>query len=138
MELRFITTIFTVLTILVLFTLFRTYNPGNASLVSPMVTGPDHKGKPKLPYQLSPFTASWSSWFYPNAWVDSEASSQRAGRIDQSWNILYHLGGNGPWIQKIDGVVRDGIGPPKDCTVEQVHMVGWNTPHGMLRTYLYT
>ena len=39
------------------------------------------------------------------------------------WNILYHLGGNGPWIEKVDGVAHGGIGVPEGCRVEQVHMV---------------
>jgi acid phosphatase len=124
MELRFITIMFTVLTVLALFVLFRTYNQDNASFMPPLTKGPDHKDESKLPYQLFPFTASWSSWFYPGAWVDSETSGQRAGKIDKNWNILYHLGGNGPWVQKIDGVIEGSIGPPRGCTVEQVHMVG--------------
>jgi hypothetical protein len=39
------------------------------------------------------------------------------------WNILYHLGGNGPWIPKIDGVVKGGIDVPEGCEVQQIHMV---------------
>ena len=39
------------------------------------------------------------------------------------WNLFYHLGGNGPWIPK-----RDGLGHPNDplpptCSVDQVHML---------------
>ncbi len=37
--------------------------------------------------------------------------------------MLYYLGGNGPWVVKLDGVVGDGISPPEDCSVQQVHMV---------------
>ena len=40
-----------------------------------------------------------------------------------SWNILYHLGGNGPWIPKVDGVIKGGVAPPAGCKVEQIHMV---------------
>ena len=39
------------------------------------------------------------------------------------WDILYHIGGNGPWIQKVDGTLGEGIEPPAGCKVEQVHMV---------------
>ena len=46
----------------------------------------------------------------------------RAG-IDVEWNLFYHLGGNGPWIPKVDGVVRDTLAPPAGCVVNQVHMV---------------
>lgn len=37
------------------------------------------------------------------------------------WNILYHLGGNSPWIQNVDG---DDINTPVGCRVDQAHMVG--------------
>ena len=37
--------------------------------------------------------------------------------------MLYHLGGNGPWIEKVEGIVEGGIGVPEGCRVEQVHMV---------------
>jgi len=39
------------------------------------------------------------------------------------WNILYHLGGNGPWIEKVDGVTEGGINVPEGCEVDMVHMV---------------
>ncbi|KAF2810248.1 phosphoglycerate mutase-like protein [Mytilinidion resinicola] len=48
---------------------------------------------------------------------------QGAGTAAGDWNILYHLGGNGPWIEKTEGVVEGGVGPPKGCVVEQVHMM---------------
>lgn len=38
-------------------------------------------------------------------------------------DLFYHLGGNGPWIPKIDGTVEGGIDPPEGCRVTQVHMV---------------
>ncbi|KZF20862.1 phosphoglycerate mutase-like protein [Xylona heveae TC161] len=41
----------------------------------------------------------------------------------QPWNVLYHLGGNGPWIQKKDGVISRNIAAPESCEVEQVHMM---------------
>ncbi len=56
-----------------------------------------------------------SQWQLRRAWTSAKA------RPD--WNILYHIGGNGPWIQKVDGVVQEGIGSPAGCHVEQVHMV---------------
>lgn len=45
------------------------------------------------------------------------------GLGSSTWNILYHLGGNGPWIKKVDGVVDGGVDVPEGCKVEQVHMV---------------
>lgn len=45
------------------------------------------------------------------------------GPDSTEWNLFYHLGGNGPWIPK-----RDGLGHPDDplpdtCVVDQVHML---------------
>ena len=48
---------------------------------------------------------------------------QGAGAVTNDWNILYHLGGNGPWVEKVIDVVEGGIAVPKGCEVEQVHMV---------------
>lgn len=42
---------------------------------------------------------------------------------DTDWNLFYHLGGNGPWIPKVDGVIDARIAPPTGCVVDQVHMV---------------
>ena len=53
-------------------------------------------------------------WLLQKAWMSKERPS---------WDISYHLGGNGPWIQKLDGVVHAGFAPPTGCQVEQVHMV---------------
>lgn len=42
------------------------------------------------------------------------------------WNLFYHLGGNGPWIPKVNAEFgtydKDGK-PPEGCVVDQVHMV---------------
>ena len=66
-------------------------------------------------YEDVPYASTWQSWWNP----------RRGGKpsIERDWNLLYHLGGNGPWIEKIDGIVEGGIGVPKGCRVEQVHMV---------------
>lgn len=52
----------------------------------------------------------------------SDCHCDDKGRQGQ-WNILYHLGGNSPWIQKIDDVVEGGFDPPKGCAVDMIHMV---------------
>jgi hypothetical protein len=59
-----------------------------------------------------------STWFHPQRAVTVPPKSQT-----QEWDLFYHLGGYGPWIQKVDGVLEGGVGPPKSCRVEQVHMV---------------
>jgi hypothetical protein len=43
---------------------------------------------------------------------------------DAQWDILQHLGGDGPWIQKTDNVLNHSIDVPEGCRVDQVHMVG--------------
>ena len=71
-----------------------------------------------------PFTSPYEAW--------RTASSVKVQQIPEAggasgrwdWNILYHLGGNGPWIPKVDGVVEGGIDVPQGCNIEQIHMVG--------------
>ncbi|KAL1304807.1 hypothetical protein AAFC00_003735 [Neodothiora populina] len=66
---------------------------------------------------------------------DTEGERRDGGEGD--WDLLYHLGGNGPWIRKMDGVVGGlddegeregeehggGVGVPRGCMVDQVHML---------------
>lgn len=65
----------------------------------------------------SPYYASWRTWFYPH----------RTGYVTRSrkggWNVLYHLGGIGPWVEMDRGKEESGIEVPETCTVDQVHMV---------------
>jgi hypothetical protein len=75
------------------------------------------------PYGVRPLTSTWKQWFYPGAWSEGRIEAQRGGKTDKDWNIYYHLGGNGPWIPKHDGVVTNDTAPPEGCTVQQVHMV---------------
>ncbi|RAL11045.1 putative MFS transporter [Aspergillus homomorphus CBS 101889] len=46
-------------------------------------------------------------------------------RFNDDWNLLYHLGGNGPWIEKLDGPDDSQIsGSDLDgCVIDQVHMM---------------
>jgi acid phosphatase len=74
-------------------------------------------------YGWEPFVASWTSWFQPGAWAGARYPAHNAGKISKDWNILYHLGGNGPWVQKIDGIVTNDLAPPEGCEIQQVHMV---------------
>lgn len=71
-----------------------------------------------------PHHASWSSWWHPQRNDGSVFErSQGAGTTTRDWNILYHLGGNGPWVEKVTDVVETGIAVPDGCEVEQVHMM---------------
>lgn len=79
----------------------------------------DCVGKPHQP--------SWSAWFHPErVWmqdVHKNGHRDRAGAVTRDWNILHHLGGVGPWVEKTADVVEGGIAVPDGCEVEQVHMV---------------
>jgi acid phosphatase len=71
-----------------------------------------------------PHHSSWSSWWHPQR-NDGSIFERRqgAGVTTKDWNILYHLGGNGPWVEKVIDVVDTGIAVPNGCKIEQVHMV---------------
>jgi len=75
-----------------------------------------------------PHQASWHSWFHPQRARTDPILGRGGGEISQNWNILYHLGGYSPWIEKVDDVVplNRGVAPPEGCSVEQVHMVCLN------------
>ena len=71
-----------------------------------------------------PHHASWSSWWHPQRTDGSIFErGQGAGATTKDWNILYHLGGNGPWVEKVIDIVDTGIAVPDGCEVEQVHMM---------------
>jgi hypothetical protein len=71
-----------------------------------------------------PYHSSWSSWWHPQ-WSDGTSAEYKlgGGAIAQDWNILYHLGGNGPWVEKVIDILDEHIAPPESCEVVQVHMV---------------
>ena len=87
------------------------YDQGRYGRPSPSVW------RPRWP---RPHHSSWNSWWYP----DRIGISEKNG---DEWNIFYHLGGNGPWIENVNGVAGEEIGPPEGCTVEQVHMVSYGS-----------
>ncbi|KAH7398688.1 3-phytase B precursor [Phaeosphaeria sp. MPI-PUGE-AT-0046c] len=71
-----------------------------------------------------PHHSSWRSWWHPQRSGGTQAEhKQGAGAITKDWNILYHLGGNGPWLEKVIDIVDGGIAVPEGCHVEQVHMM---------------
>ncbi|KAK7513796.1 histidine phosphatase superfamily [Phyllosticta citriasiana] len=80
-------------------------------------------------YSSSPYSSSWKTWWGHNELASDSAHSttqrpmQGGSDITQDWNVLYHLGGNGPWVEKVDGVAHGGIAVPDGCAVEQVHMM---------------
>lgn len=72
----------------------------------------------------SPHVGSWKTWFHPlQVSVEGGPRTHRKG-----WNLLQHLGGNGPWIEKIDDREESSnLAPPEGCSIEQVHLVCMNT-----------
>lgn len=69
-----------------------------------------------------PFTSPFTAWH-----STSQAEIHEPTVVSEKWNLLYHLGGNGPWIQKHDGIANGSIAVPEGCRVEQIHMVGLKT-----------
>ncbi len=65
--------------------------------------------------------------FLDALWTNNEAVASQnilQSGVESSWSILYHLGGNGPWVPNHSLAVDTNIAPPATCRVEQVHMVG--------------
>jgi hypothetical protein len=78
----------------------------------------------KAAYGDGPLGSSWSTWFSPEAVYSGRKPAANGGSVDRDWNILYHLGGDGPWVQKIANVVEgETVSPPEGCEVEQVHVL---------------
>ncbi|KAK7536406.1 3-phytase B precursor [Phyllosticta citribraziliensis] len=84
---------------------------------------------PSRYYLAHPYSSSWKTWWSHNALTPNpenpttQRPRQGGGNIDRDWNIFYHLGGNGPWVEKVDGVVQGAVVVPDGCEVEQVHMM---------------
>ncbi|CAI7575601.1 unnamed protein product [Penicillium pancosmium] len=68
----------------------------------------------------SPHVGSWKTWFHPlQVPAEGGPNTHRKG-----WNLLQHLGGNGPWIEKIDDRGESSnLAPPEGCSIEQVHLM---------------
>jgi acid phosphatase len=68
----------------------------------------------------SPHAASWRSWSHPSQFQ----LGSRPGSLKKDWNILHHLGGNGPWVEMLDeGGKTPDLAPLLGCSIDQVHMV---------------
>lgn len=111
-------------TIIVAFIAFRLSSPAETTCTQtpdPAKPDPPHAGYLDHERTGEPHHGSWRSWWHPQR--SSSQHGQGAGTRTKDWNILYHLGGNGPWIEKAVDVVDGGIGIPEGCAVEQVHMM---------------
>ena len=67
---------------------------------------------------------STRTWLHRGTDFVSSFKIPTSRTANDTWNLLYHLGGNGPWIPKVSNIVEAGIQPPRGCRVDQVHMVG--------------
>ena len=96
------------------------------SLLTAIVSIFFYNRNPSAPDIGSPHCASWNAWYNP-------LRTGQTGYQDNDWNIVYHLGGNGPWIEKTDGLETPGLKPPKECVIDQVHLVRLSSiPHSPL------
>lgn len=95
-----------------------------ASSTCPENPQPSYNGSFEYGCANKPHQASWRSWWHP--YLDDGKTIENgsgAGTTNKDWNILYHLGGNGPWVEKVADIVPSGIAVPDGCDVEQVHMM---------------
>lgn len=75
-------------------------------------------------HPLLPHSGSWNTWFHPQRSAVPHPNSSR--NRESGWNLLYHLGGYGPWVEKVDGisaVSKNTLAPPVGCVVDQIHVV---------------
>ncbi|KAF9698195.1 hypothetical protein EKO04_003905 [Ascochyta lentis] len=108
--------------VVTLLSLYWGYTTCSTAPTCPLETA--HTGYFEYECAGKPHHSSWSSWWHPqrNDGTVFE-QGQGAGATTNDWNILYHLGGNGPWVEKVVDVVDTGIAVPDGCEVEQVHMM---------------
>ncbi|KAF2017465.1 phosphoglycerate mutase-like protein [Aaosphaeria arxii CBS 175.79] len=98
------------------------YNQGYQLLEETNSSNRNHTGDLEYECSEKPHHSSWGTWLHPQR-LWSRPNGQGAGTTTKDWNILYHLGGNGPWVEKVADVVEGGVAVPDGCIVEQVHMM---------------
>jgi acid phosphatase len=121
----------TAIVIGILSAVYRIYHTSLLSALSPSLhasicrsTATTHPGDVGYGYAEKPHHSSWDAWWHPQrSQGRNEKSKDGAGVMTEDWNILYHLGGNGPWVEKVIDVVEGGVATPEGCEVVQVHMV---------------
>lgn len=67
----------------------------------------------------SPYFGRWKTWFSLSQSIVTD-SKQSLGK---GWNVIHHLGGNGPWIENTGEGAASNLNPPEGCSVDQVHLV---------------
>jgi hypothetical protein len=119
---RFLTVFFAVVCTFVIFSFI--WSVSTSDRPSHNIAGQTpSKSSPFSPYGIAPYAASWKTWYFPDGWAENKHGALNGGKVDEDWNLYEHLGGNGPWIPKRNGIVTNNTAPPEGCTVQQVHMV---------------
>ncbi|KAF3017972.1 acid phosphatase pho5 [Penicillium rubens] len=67
----------------------------------------------------SSYFGSWKTWFHPSLSKSPDSKQSLA----KGWNVLHHLGGNGPWIENAGEGPASNLAPPDGCSVDQVHLL---------------
>lgn len=75
----------------------------------------------------SPHFPGWGTWISSARWtkrgiITSPVTVIGTKKRLAEHEVLYKLGGNGPWIQRATPDSPDNF-PPESCRVEQAHMV---------------
>ncbi|KAL1979715.1 hypothetical protein VTN96DRAFT_5259 [Rasamsonia emersonii] len=116
----------TLLSLLILSLAVLLYPTGPTSVLSSVSSLVQLRTCPhSLSESVSPHSPSWGTWFHPQRLRQQPGQSTTKQR--PGWNLLYHLGGNGPWVQRADPALTTSaaaeIAPPDGCTVDQVHLM---------------
>ncbi|EED15369.1 acid phosphatase, putative [Talaromyces stipitatus ATCC 10500] len=83
---------------------------------------------PRIEFTDSPYFPGWGTWLHPDRLEIRLTIPERLRTVLKpsrhltKRELLYKLGGNGPWVQKTTQGSPDNR-PPQSCKVEQVHML---------------
>ncbi|KAJ5742705.1 uncharacterized protein N7511_011106 [Penicillium nucicola] len=81
---------------------------------NPGIISPSGEYKP-----ITLHSENWKTWLNPH----QSALPSAIQTSENKWNILHHLGGNGPWIKNIHHGVASSLETPEGCSIDQVHLV---------------
>jgi acid phosphatase len=88
------------------------YQASKSSFLQSIASSPEEQSVPS-------YFGSWKTWFHPS---QSKATGSKQSLV-KGWNVLHHLGGNGPWIENAGEGAASNLAPPDGCSVDQVHLV---------------
>ncbi|KAJ6179828.1 hypothetical protein N7519_010289 [Penicillium mononematosum] len=88
------------------------YQASQSSSLQSIASSPEEQS-------VSSYFGSWKTWFHPS---QPKATGSKQSLV-QGWNVLHHLGGNGPWIENAGEGAASNLAPPDGCSVDQVHLL---------------